>query len=379
MKLGFGPTHRKESLREPGFVSIFERAFSRERYNHFAKVTRAGHLSYMKAFWNKDIQQVDLFSEMYSLNIRLVIRAFIGEMPEGKLLQLIETVKSLDLEERIKSMSSILYNFSPAGRKELDRYWFSSVDLVKELVKSRLNHVNEDASVEFLDFLIKETTDEKGVIDYGLLTTRVFSLIFVAVLNTFATGAWFLFRVFDNPQIYAKVKAEQEEYYSYLKDPNVELGTILINKFPYSENCIREVVRTSIAGISFRRAKQDFILHENDITFLVRKDSYLVMPYSTITGDANIYRDPEVFRPERFETEAKGPCENVSFGAGRHPCTGTKFAMLNVKNIAFNLMAHYDVTVPGKAEDYMPKLQHMGVFRPTKPVMFTLKKRQEVE
>jgi hypothetical protein len=53
-------------------------------------------------------------------------------------------------------------------------------------------------------------------------------------------------------------------------------------------------------------------------------DSYLVMPYSTITGDANIYRDPEVFRPERFETEAKGPCENVSFGAGRHPCTGKK-------------------------------------------------------
>jgi hypothetical protein len=85
-------------------------------------------------------------------------------MPEGKLLQLIETVKSLDLEERIKSMSSILYNFSPAGRKELDRYWFSSVDLVKELVKSRLNHVNEDASVEFLDFLIKETTDEKGTL-----------------------------------------------------------------------------------------------------------------------------------------------------------------------------------------------------------------------
>jgi hypothetical protein len=57
-------------------------------------------------------------------------------------------------------------------------------------------------------------------------------------------------------------------------------------------------------------------------------DSYLVMPYSTITGDANIYRDPEVFRPERFETEAKGPCENVSFGAGRHPCTGKKIYFL---------------------------------------------------
>jgi cytochrome P450 len=47
----------------------------------------------------------------------------------------------------------------------------------------------------------------------------------------------------------------------------------------------------------------------------------------------------------------KARCENVSFGAGPHPCTGAKFAMLNVKNIAFNLMAHYDVTVRGKAEN----------------------------
>ncbi len=52
--------------------------------------------------------------------------------------------------------------------------------------------------------------------------------------------------------------------------------------------------------------------------------------------------------------------------------------MLNVKNIAFNLMAHFDVSVPGKAEDYMPKLQPMGVFRPIKPVIFTLKKRKEI-
>ncbi len=49
-----------------------------------------------------------------------------------------------------------------------------------------------------------------------------------------------------------------------LHDPNAELGTLLINKFPFSENCIREVVRTSVAGISFRRAKRDFVLHDPD-------------------------------------------------------------------------------------------------------------------
>ncbi len=47
------------------------------------------------------------------------------------------------------------------------------------------------------------------------------------------------------------------------------------------------------------------------------------MPYNTIGKDTSVHKDPEVFKPERFETEAKGACENVTFGAGRHPCTGT--------------------------------------------------------
>ncbi len=78
------------------------------------------------------------------------------------MLQLIETVKSLDLEERVKSISTVVHNFSPAGRKELEWRWFATVDLVKELVKSRANSINENTSLEFLDFLVKETTDEKG-------------------------------------------------------------------------------------------------------------------------------------------------------------------------------------------------------------------------
>jgi hypothetical protein len=58
---------------------------------------------------------------------------------------------------------------------------------------------------------------------------------------------------------------------------------------------------------------------------------------------------------------------------------GTKFAMLNVKNIAFNIMNFYKVEVPGKAEDFMPKMQSMGVFRPIKPVIFTMTKLKPIE
>lgn len=72
--LGFGPSHHKANVREPNLTALLEKAFSRERHNHFAKVTRAGHLNYMARFWNQEVQQVDLFKEMYELNVRLVVR-----------------------------------------------------------------------------------------------------------------------------------------------------------------------------------------------------------------------------------------------------------------------------------------------------------------
>jgi len=86
-----------------------------------------------------------------------------GEMEEDKLLQFINTIKVLDLEERIKSISNIIHNFSPCGRKELDRHWFATVDLVKELVRARKNNNINNSSLEFLDFLVKETSDEQGI------------------------------------------------------------------------------------------------------------------------------------------------------------------------------------------------------------------------
>lgn len=378
-QLGLGPSHQKAAFRDTRFVPLLEKAFSKERFNHFAKVTRAGHIEYLQRNWNNDVQKVDLFSEMYILNIRLIIRAFMGNFEDDKVNGFIETIRTLDLEERIKSIPNIVHNFTPGGRRELEKHWHATFDLVKYLVEWRKANKGESSSVEFFDYLVTETTDEKGVLDYELLTARVFSLIFAAVLNTFATSAWFLFRVFDNPAVYEKVKKEQLEYYEILQDPNAESGTALITKFPFSECVVREVIRTSVAGISFRRAVNDFVLNDNGTNHFIPKDAYVVMPYTTIIKDKSVFSDPEAFRPERFDTEAKGACENVTFGAGRHPCTGTKFAMLNVKNIAFNIMNFYKVEVPGKAEDFMPKMQSMGVFRPIKPVIFTMTKLKPIE
>lgn len=88
-----------------------------------------------------------------------------------------------------------------------------------------------------------------------------------------------------------------------------------------------------------------------------------------------MYNNPFEFNPNRLNTEAKGTGELLAFGAGRHPCIGAKFASMNIKTLVFNLLAQYDIEIPGPVENYIPKEQTMGVFRPPTPVIFKMRRK----
>ncbi len=77
---------------------------------------------------------------------------------------------------------------------------------------------------------------------------------------------------------FERVKKEQLEYYEILKQPNAEPGTALTTKFPFSECVIREVIRTSVSGISFRRAITDFVLNDNGTNYFIPKGKGNVNP-----------------------------------------------------------------------------------------------------
>lgn len=102
---------------------------------------------------------------------------------------------------------------------------------------------------------------------------------------------------------------------------------------------------------------------------------YLTLPHFTVVHSGQIYDKPFEFNPNRLQTEAKGLGEMPVFGAGRHPCIGAKFASMNIKTLVFNMLGQYDIGIPGPVENYIPKYQNFGVFRPAQPVMFKMQKK----
>jgi cytochrome P450 len=101
----------------------------------------------------------------------------------------------------------------------------------------------------------------------------------------------------------------------------------------------------------------------------------MIFPYGLISHNTSIYSAPDTLNPDRFLTEAKEPYQNVSFGCGRHPCTGVKFATMNIKTLIFSFLDRYDAVLSDNVYELMPKEQPMGVFRPTKPCMVKLTAR----
>ncbi len=86
----------------------------------------------------------------------------------------------------------------------------------------------------------------------------------------------------------------------------------------------------------------------------------------------DIWEDPEVFRPERWDPvngQQVPPGAYFPFGGGPRLCIGMPFAQLEAKLILTTILQHYTPqTVPG----YKPGLQPVITLRPKRNLRVTL-------
>jgi cytochrome P450 len=60
--------------------------------------------------------------------------------------------------------------------------------------------------------------------------------------------------------------------------------------------------------------------------------------------DADNYRDPYRFRPERFLERPPGTYTWIAFGGGRRRCLGASFAMLEMRTVLRAVLARCRIT-----------------------------------
>ncbi|XP_060523176.1 uncharacterized protein LOC132700075 [Cylas formicarius] len=78
----------------------------------------------------------------------------------------------------------------------------------------------------------------------------------------------------------------------------------------------------------------------------LRVGDVVILPFQAIHRDPVNFPDPDKFDPERFSDENKGkirPYTYLPFGVGPRNCIGSRFALLEVKMLLFNLLAAFEV------------------------------------
>ena len=88
----------------------------------------------------------------------------------------------------------------------------------------------------------------------------------------------------------------------------------------------------------------DFV--QQRATYFVAKLACSPAP-AQVAWDEDLWPEPLVFRPERFEGEATvDPFSSVPFSAGARSCIGKRFTMLEAKLILAMMMQRYEPHSP---------------------------------
>lgn len=106
----------------------------------------------------------------------------------------------------------------------------------------------------------------------------------------------------------------------------------------------------------------------------------LVIPIYYMGKLASLYDNPEEFRPERFDEDAKAQLQKthafayVPFSAGPRNCIGQRFAMLEMKSVVSKMLRYYKLSLAEDSKVY-PTLTAELILRPASSIKFQMKSR----
>nr|QLI62180.1 cytochrome P450 31 [Streltzoviella insularis] len=219
-----------------------------------------------------------------------------------------------------------------------------------------------------LDLLLE--AESKGEINLEGIREEVNTFMF-AGLDTTATAMTFgLMLLADHEDVQERIYEECQEIFG---DSDRTPSMTDLAQMKYLEAVIKETLRLyPSAPFIARRITEDFMMGD----VLVPKGTEVGIHIYDLHHRADLYPDPEVFKPERFlNGELRHPYAFVPFSAGPRNCLGQRFAMQEMKCILSEICRNFAL-VP-RQKGYRPALIVDMVLRPIEPIYVKFVRRQK--
>ncbi|WMV51711.1 hypothetical protein MTR67_045096 [Solanum verrucosum] len=196
-------------------------------------------------------------------------------------------------------------------------------DLINERLEEKQSSHGEKNDV--LEVLLNLSAENPKEIDHNHIKSLLLDLFSGGTDSPTTTLEWAMAEILRQPEIMKKVQVELAEVVG--KGKPVEESNI--PKLPYLQFIVKETLRLHppTPFLIPRKVEQDVEL----CNYIISKGSLVLVNVWAIGRDPTFWKDPLVFKPERFqslEVDMRGQdFELIPFGAGRRICPGLPLAL----------------------------------------------------
>jgi cytochrome P450 len=195
---------------------------------------------------------------------------------------------------------------------------------------------------DLVDLLMKAGFDDE------LMADNLRGFIVAGHGTTAVTLTWALYLIAAHPPTAARIRAEA--------DALGEIGPEQAQRLTFTRQVINEALRLyPPLFITTRVAQKDVELAGHRI----KAGTRINIPIYAIQRHRRLWRDPDVFDPDRFAPSAPPPDRYsfLPFGAGPRICLGATFAMIEATTILATLVRAADFElVPGHQVKFMARI-----------------------
>ena len=211
-------------------------------------------------------------------------------------------------------------------------------------------------------------------VDYSadLITGIFISMMFAGHHTSSGTAAWGLIELMRHPEVMKDVVAELDDLYA----DGSEISFQALRSIPRLEAVLKETLRLHPPLIILLRLVQEEI----------ELAGHTIAPGTMVAASPKVSNriaedvpEPESFDPGRYLDPRQEDLVNrwtwIPFGAGKHRCVGSAFAMMQLKAIFSVILRDYEFEMTQPSEDYRDDVSKM-VIQLQQPCRVKYRRRQ---
>jgi len=330
------PEQRKQALRNQSLRADFMKA-------HAETITRETSRMMEKLGDSGEIDLLDFFAELtiYTSSACLIGKEFREHLTPDYFRAFYELEKGTDALAYVNANLPI-----PAFRAR-DRARKRLVELIDGVFEKRRH--DPTAKKELFDVLLS-LEDEEGKPRYSIdqITGMFISMMFAGHHTTSGSAAWTLIELLRNPLALRDVVSELDGLYA----DGREVSYQALREIPQLEHALMETLRLHPPLILLMRK----VMFDFDYKGWTVPAGRLVGVSPAVSNRMpECFPRPDDFDPHRYDddrAEDRQLFAWIPFGAGRHRCVGSPFAMMQLKAIFSDLLRRYEFELAQPPETY---------------------------